>query len=789
MKPYEPPPKRKRSLQGFTRTTWAIAWKDIQEAIKNKNTLAVLLTSIAMIFLYYFLPVLGEQGEPPMVRLYDAGESQLTPRLESSTVINVRTYPSETEMKQALMNADVPQLGLTIPSGFDEGLSAGEAGELQGYVLNWVSPAEAEQLRQLVTDEIVFLFGKPVVINLQERVYMLPESHGISTSAAITLVFVITMLGLILTPHLMLEEKITRTIDVLLISPTSSGSLMAGKTIAGLFYCLLGAGVALVVYHGLVLHWGVILLATVLGALFATSVGLLLGSLIDSRAQLSMMAWVFILPLLVPLFLYLMPELVPDVVIAIARLVPTVVTMDLMRAAFAGSYPAGTVLLQLAWLATWAVGLLLMAVWSFRRKTRQPAKLSDDQKEETSATPILDAGIRWLSSFSERLRQPPLQASAVPAGLDGRLVANSEVVMEERSGWRITWAIASKDITATIQNKLALSILLGTAFLLASNAGLSLLLRARNLPVAIAFDADHSIMLRELAENENFQLGIVGSQEEMQRVVSKSTEPYLGLIIPKDFDQRAVSGEIIELEAYAMHWAKPDVVARRAAFFAAQLESLTGGEVQIRVAEQPLYPPTELDGQIFLFTLTFAIILFTMGLALVPLLFVEERQAHTLDALLVSPARISEVVSGKALAGAFYCLLAAGVVFLFNRYLVVHWGVAWLAVLLGAALAVAVGLLVGLISENTTTMGLWGSLILLVMMGLTLAGSYAGISWPPLISILLDYLPTTALVKLLGYSLAGEIPPALFLVNLAALLTAVLFVLGLVVWRLRRMEG
>lgn len=66
---------------------------------------------------------------------------------------------------------------------------------------------------------------------------------------------------------------------------------------------------------------------------------------------------------------------------------------------------------------------------------------------------------------------------------------------------------------------------------------------------------------------------------------------------------------------------------------------------------------------------------------------------YTLDALLVSPARLWQVVAGKALAGLFYCLAAAVVVFAFNTRIVVHWEIAALAAVLGAAFAVAVGLL------------------------------------------------------------------------------------------------
>jgi ABC-2 type transport system permease protein len=781
------PSTTKRNRLGTeVRIIWAIAWKDIGEALKNKNTLAVLLTAIPMIFLYYYLPVLSARGEPPLVRVYDAGDSVLVARLENSDVLDLRTYPSEERMKEALTSSDVPEIALIIPKNFDQALGVGEDVQVQGYVMNWVNQTEADRLQRFVEDEIAFQLGQPVPVVMQGPVYLEPDSHGIGTSAGIALVFVLTMIGLTLIPHLMLEEKKTRTIDVLRISPASSGDLVMGKAIAGLFYCLLGAGVALVYYRWLVIHWWLAVLATVMGALFTISLGLVLGSIIESREQLTMWAWVFILPLFVPVFLSLMVGLVPDQVIAVLRLVPTVVVLDLLRSSYAAVVPSGTVFFQLIWLASWTGGGLLLATWFVRRQDRQPEKFVPAPNiEETSMMPILDAGKRLLASLSKRHSPANAPPETGLVSMDAARVGGSQVVTGKRDGWRIIWTIASKDITATLKNKLALSIMFGTAFIMASNAALPLLLRARNTPAVIVYDQGHSTILRVLAASDDLRLGIADSREEMQKTVSESAELLLGLVVPEDFDRQAGSAETIQLEGYVVHWADPETVAQRVAFFEEQLDKSTWGHVMIQVTEQPLYPSAKPEGQIFMFTLTFALVIFTFGIALVSLLFVEERQANTLQVLLVSPARISEVVSGKALAGAFYCLLAALVVFLFNRYLVIHWGVALLAVLLGSALAVAIGLLVGIISDSPTTAGLWGSLVLLGVIGLTLLGSFSGISWSPFVEILFDYLPTSALVDMLGFSTAGEIPPLQVWANTGALLTGVLILLGLVGWRLR----
>lgn len=209
------------------------------------------------------------------------------------------------------------------------------------------------------------------------------------------------------------------------------------------------------------------------------------------------------------------------------------------------------------------------------------------------------------------------------------------------------------------------------------------------------------------------------------------------------------------------------------------------GTVQINIFEQKLYPPADFRGQTIMFVLLVTIVLLTIGFALVPLLLVEERLAHTLEVLLVSPARIYEVVGGKAVAGGFYCLLAVLVVFYLNRFLVVNWGVALLAVLLGGAFAVAVGLLVGILSYNPTTVGLRGSMSLLGLFGLTMLTTLSNISWPPVVQTLLEYLPTVALAELLVFSMAAEFPMTQMLINSAALLVAVMVVFGLLTWRMR----
>ena len=121
----------------------------------------------------------------------------------------------------------------------------------------------------------------------------------------------------------------------------------------------------------------------------------------------------------------------------------------------------------------------------------------------------------------------------------------------------------------------------------------------------------------------------------------------------------------------------------------------------------------------------------------------------------------------------------------FYRFLVVNWGVALLAVLLGVTFAVIVGLLVGVISDNPTSVGMWGAILIISLFGVTMVGVFVDLNWHPLIQTLLDYLPTAAMAELLGFSMAGEFPVAQMWANAGALLVASLAAFGLLTWRLR----
>ena len=769
------------------RIIWALFAKDALEALKNKNTIAVILTSLFMMFFYSALPAISGLEDRPAVLVYDGGSSNLALLLEDSRNVRLYTYSSEEQMKLVLTHGVVPELGLVIPVGFDQSLLAGEPPALEGYVLRWVSDVDAEALRSLVENEVSSLTGQAVqVVLASQRVELLPESGGLGETASFGMAFVLIMTGVILVPHLMLEEKQNRTLDVLSLSPASAGQIVIGKALVGLFYCSLGGIIALAVNQVLVVHWWLAILTVLLGSLFTVSLGLWLGIKIDSRAQLSMWSWVILLPLIMPIIFSLLEGLIPNTWVRIFSWVPSSVILQLSKSSFANPIPMGLTLLRLGWVALTAGLGLGGVVWLLRLRDRDAGVFASPWQTFQASQRKEDA----RSSIAPQLEGPvQLTAGKISSVQQAtRVELPIDQVIRPRGKLSMIGVIAAKDLLEALKNKLILSILLGSTFITLSGALLPLLLTSRNLPRLVVYDLGRSTILRELAAREDLRVRMVESQEEMALSLVGSMDLSLGLVLPVDFDQVTVEGNTIELQAYYPHWAAAGKLSQLEAFFEEQFQLAAPEMGHWKLVSQAVYPPVDLSGQLAMLWMNLVAVILVIGIALVPLLMIEEKEAQTLKVLLVSPASLKQVIAGKALAGLFYSLLPALLIMLLYHYLFVHWAVGVLAVLLTSALAVGVGLLLGVTVDSPTSASMWGTLLVLVVLGSGLS-KLMDLNLPPAVQSVLDWLPGSASLQLFSISQAGTYPSGLLWFNITALVSAVAIVLVLLAWRVRRMEA
>jgi ABC-type Na+ efflux pump permease subunit len=172
----------------------------------------------------------------------------------------------------------------------------------------------------------------------------------------------------------------------------------------------------------------------------------------------------------------------------------------------------------------------------------------------------------------------------------------------------------------------------------------------------------------------------------------------------------------------------------------------------------------------------------------VPYLFIEEKESHTLEALLVSPANFSQLVAGKLIAGAVYCLIAATIILLINFRLIVHWDLMLATVLLGTAFAVGVGLLLGMLFDNAASLGLWSSLLTLVLLLAPLVQMVGAGKIPAALQAIFSWLPSTAISRLSVLAMLGEVPASEVWQGVFILTGATVAIFLLVVWRMRQLD-
>lgn len=348
--------------------------------------------------------------------------------------------------------------------------------------------------------------------------------------------------------------------------------------------------------------------------------------------------------------------------------------------------------------------------------------------------------------------------------------------------WRIIRAIAGKDILDAIRNRATLSIILAVGVMMLSGLVLPLVLQSRAGPICIVYDPQKSALVRQLG------LQPVATVDEMKSTVATSLQPVLGLVIPPELGQAREAGEAVRLDGYVAHWASRSQVARLVSTFEAELEKASGQTVRIDVQGHRVYPSASPQGQPFLLAMNMTMQILIVGLSLVPLLLTEEKETRTFEALLVSPARLGQVVTGKALAGLFYCLCGVAVVFVFSARWVVHWDLALLAAFLGAVFAVGLGLLLGALFDSPTTLSLWMLVVVAVLLAPVLLAGVGRASVPAWVQAVAPWTPAAAITRLIGLSTAGTLPAVDVARNAAILAAESLLLYALVALRVRQAD-
>lgn len=345
---------------------WVVGTKDILDALKNKGSRNNLIIMILMVVFFYWLSDIRPFDKKVSVVVYDASSTSLvleTVKLSNGTEYTFRQAASLEDMQNKMANQD---LGLVIPTDFSQNLTPGNKGTLEGYIF-WVTRTKVAALEAKYSQGFTEILNQPVQIVIGDHI-VVPQANadGQQTNVTYLMVYFVFTTALLLIPHLMMEEKQTKTLDALLTSPASPGQIVLGKALAGFFYILVIGGLALVLFSLYIVNW-VIALAAFLGyALLAVGLGLLVGSLIKSMKQLGSWMLVLLLILMIPPLFYTAPNLKEGVRLVLTWM-PTSALASLFRFACSTGYTVQQILPNLA-IAVLSIGIIFgLVIWKVRR--------------------------------------------------------------------------------------------------------------------------------------------------------------------------------------------------------------------------------------------------------------------------------------------------------------------------------------------------------------------------------------------------------------------------------------
>lgn len=350
--------------------------------------------------------------------------------------------------------------------------------------------------------------------------------------------------------------------------------------------------------------------------------------------------------------------------------------------------------------------------------------------------------------------------------------------------WRVVAAIAQKDLVDAIRNRYLLIALL-------TPLSIALLIRLMlpginslgNLTIVV-HDPDRSTLVSKLREVPQIKIVDVDSAETARPEVEK-IKAAGALVVPHNFDADIAAGKQPKLTVYVNNKKSIEepgfrrLVERLVESLAQRPPPAELNWINVHDETESLERRFNLSQMLLplLLLLTFGM----TGAFVVPLLLVEEKEKRTMDFLLTSPAKLTEVIAGKALTGVVYSVLIAGVLLALNRQMINNWPLTILTILVGLLLVVAIGLLMGSLFQTTMQVNTWASLALLVV----IAPSISLPASPEVLEAAMRFIPTYYFVEALKLSLAGTSSLRMW-GHLAVVLACTFVAFFAVTWAMRR---
>ncbi len=322
-----------------------------------------------MLLLPRMWPLIFEQSAA-VLPIYAAGSSLLVDQVEATPGLRVYRVDSDSQLSQALCGSLHPEIGLWIPDGIDDAVAGGQPIELQGYVC-WSRRYQTSEMQVQLEQALSEALGQPTSIRLEGNFFYPPSDNVLAPGIAIMNgVVILLAMGIFLVPSLLFEEKQSKTMQALLVSPATIGQVVIGKALAGAFYILVAGLMIFGISWVEVVHWDIVILFVVGAGLFAVALGLVLGSFFDKQQDIAGWMAAVLLFLVAVMFVPMLGLAMPKTMASILAFVPSSALADICRAAFSEHFAAGRIIADIASVVAISLVLYALVIWRVQRSDR-----------------------------------------------------------------------------------------------------------------------------------------------------------------------------------------------------------------------------------------------------------------------------------------------------------------------------------------------------------------------------------------------------------------------------------
>ena len=248
-------------------------------------------------------------SEKPKLGIVDEGSSQLVAMSRELTSVDTREYGTVPEIKQAVESGAV-DMGVVLPEGFDGFVMQGEEMELTAYI--WGESLAKQRTILLVTiaNLVRELAGQEAPVEIDA--VTLGDEVGIPwNDRLLPLIVLITVFfsGIFLPSTSLINEKAKKTLEALVVTPTTVGEVFLAKGLLGIILSLFMGIVILILNRAFGAEPALLVLLLTLAAIMAAEIGLILGALMRDITSLFTVWKLGGILLFAPAFIYLFPQI------------------------------------------------------------------------------------------------------------------------------------------------------------------------------------------------------------------------------------------------------------------------------------------------------------------------------------------------------------------------------------------------------------------------------------------------------------------------------------------------